>query len=350
MFKNIIKLLIGSSMVDRIKAFRYAPKRIADPYLTYDAKRFMMFSGAFDDKSREKLLARLIATYHVVEKGLTMPNRRFTFGIGVVRELMALIDRFELQYGRKEPQLLHAIGVVKEYYELHVSNGIEDVDGDHEFFTQVGAFIKKFLEVPTTRQLHTSRLNFYAKRNATFPEFAASRRTVRHYYADRSLPVEKVRAAVELALTTPTACNRQHCRVYCVSDKKMISEILAIQKGSRGFGHLADKLLILTSDLEDLIGVAERNDAYVNGGLFLMNLCYALHWHEIAHCILNWSRTPEEDLSLRQLLPIKDSEVVIAILTCGEAPDEFDIAASPRKKISAVFVDVSSDKEELSFL
>ena len=102
-------------------------------------------------------------------------------------------------------------------------------------------------------------------------------------------------------------------------------------------------MLIVTSDLEDLIGVAERNDAYINGGLFLMNLCYSLHWQEIAHCILNWSRTPEDDLSLRKILPIKDSETVIAVLACGEAPLEFDVASSPRKDIAAVFVDVSRE-------
>ena len=275
------------------------------------------------------MLARVIASYHIVEKGLTMPNRRFKFGVDVVRDLMKLIKRFEKQYGDNEPQLLHA-------------NGKVEIKDDDNFFVEVRDFIGKYDNVPSSHQLHYKRDDFFAKRNAVFPEFAASRRTVRHY-ANRSLPIERIVSAVKLALTTPTACNRQHCRVYCVSDKNTISEILAIQKGNRGFGHLADKLLIVTSDLEDLIAVAERNDAYINGGLFLMNLCYALHWQEIAHCILNWSRTPEEDLSIRKILPIKDSESVIAVITCGEAPLEFDVASSPRKEIGAIFIDVSKN-------
>lgn len=342
MVKKIIKKLLGSRLLGKIQSFRYSPTRIARPYFFYDEQRFIKFSGAFDDSTKEKLLARLIATYHIVEKGLTMPNRRFTFGVGVVRELMGLIEKFESQFGKEELQLRHAIGVVKEYYELHKSNGIVEAEGDTDFFREVRDFVGKFDDVPSSRQLHFRRADFYAKRNSAFPEFAASRRTVRHY-ADCSLPIERISAAVQLAITTPTACNRQHCRVYCVSDKSRISEILAIQKGSRGFGHLADKLLIVTSDLEDLIGVAERNDAYINGGLFLMTLCYALHWQEVAHCILNWSRTPEDDLSLRKLLPIKDSESVIAVLTCGEAPSEFDVASSPRNEIASTFVDVSKD-------
>ena len=97
---------------------------------------------------------------------------------------------------------------------------------------------------------------------------------------------------------------------------------------------------MVTSNLEDVLWIGERNDAFVNGGLFLMNLCYALHWEKIAHCILNWSRTPAEDIALRKLIPLKDSETVIALLTCGEAPEEFEIASSPRKDIDYVFEEI----------
>ena len=151
------------------------------------------------------------------------------------------------------------------------------------------------------------------------------------------MPIERIRSAVHLALNTPSACNRQHCRVYCITQQDTINKALEIQKGSRGFGHLANKLLVVTSNLEDVLWIGERNDAFINGGLFLMNLCYALHYEKIAHCILNWSRTPEEDMALRTLIPLMDSETVSALLTCGEVPDEFEIASSPRKNIDICF-------------
>ena len=56
-----------------------------------------------------------------------------------------------------------------------------------------------------------------------------------------------------------------------------------------------------------------------------------MHYYEIAHCILNWSKTPDEDRALRELLPIPQSETVVAVIACGEAADEFDVAMSPKK-------------------
>lgn len=336
MVKKIIKKILGPAICEKLRSLRNSPKKIAKPYFKYDQDRFIALSGVFAKDTHEKLLAQIIATYHVVEKGLTMPNRRFIFGVGILRDLMKMIDAFVIRYDRNEQQVLHAVGVIKAYFELHQSKGIENVDGDPTFFSEIKDFIDKWQDVPVAKQISISRDDFFAARTLPFPEFAASRKTLRHY-SHSELPIERIRSAVELALTTPTACNRQHCKVHCITQKDKIKSILDIQKGNRGFGHLADKLLLVTSDLEDVLWIAERNDAYINGGLFLMNLCYALHWEKIAHCILNWSRHPEEDASLRKIIPLKDSEVVIAVLSCGEAPETFEIASSPRKKIETVF-------------
>lgn len=69
----------------------------------------------------------------------------------------------------------------------------------------------------------------------------------------------------------------------------------------------------------------------VNAGIFLMNLSYALHWHEVAHCILNWSVEPKRDWALRSLLSIPAAEEIIAVVACGAPAEEMDIAASPRR-------------------
>jgi nitroreductase len=336
MVKEIVKRVLGPKFSEVLRKFLNPPKKLARPYFEYDQARILKFSGIFSNESREKELAKIIATYHVVEKGLTMPNRRFVFGVAILRDLMKLINSFVSRYGKDEPQVIHAIGVIKAYYELHLNNGIENVDGDPDFFSKINEFLDKWPMVPAANQIHTNSESYFSARMSSFPEFSASRKTLRHY-SDKDLPIERIRSAVQLALNTPSACNRQHCKVYCITQQDKINQVLEIQKGSRGFGHLANKLVVVTSNLEDVLWIGERNDAFVNGGLFLMNLCYALHWEKVAHCILNWSRTPAEDMALRKLIPLKDSETVIALLTCGEVPDEFEIASSPRKNIDNVF-------------
>ena len=87
---------------------------------------------------------------------------------------------------------------------------------------------------------------------------------------------------------------------------------------------------MVTSDLSAVRWGWERHDCYTNGGLFVMNLCYALHYHGVAHCILHWSVAPEADRAAHGLLGIPENEAIIQLIACGMPPEEFDVAASPR--------------------
>lgn len=331
--REIIKKILGPKILHWIR--RRRELQVARSYFEYSMLRCVEYSGAFARDTKEKALARLIMTYHIVEKGLTMPNRRFTFGQQILLDLIRQINDFKCKYGLGEPQVVHAIGVIKAYLEMH--QVLEDTvkKDDPIFWETLQQFVSLYKDVKVAKQPHLTRNEFYAKKDAPFPEFAFARHTLRHY-ATTPLSTERIEAAVKIALSTPTACNRQYCRVHCILDKDLIAKLLEIQAGNRGFGHLADKLLVVTADLQGIQGIAERDDLFTNGGMFLMNLCYALYYHEIAHCILNWSRTPEADMEMRRIFNIPATETVIAMLTCGETPSEFDVASSPRRPITDI--------------
>lgn len=337
MFEAILKKLLGRKIWRKWRKHKHKRQVLAavKPYFEYDMVRFIRFSGAFGEETRGKLQTKVIMLYHVIEKGLTMPNRRLWFGRDALTALIVLINRFEEKFGNEDQQIRHAIGVAKDYYALHVKTESAVPPDFETCWAQLKAFVDAHEAIPATKQLHCRRESVYGKKNSPFPDFAHARCTIRHY-APVDLPIQRIHEAVKLALTAPSACNRQYCRVHCLTDKSKIGELLAIQGGCRGFGDLADKLLIVTADLEGIDAPRERDDLFTNGGIFLMNLCYSLFYHEIAHCILNWSRTPQEDLAMRKLVQIRDSETVIAVLTCGVPPDEFDVAASPRKDIADV--------------
>ena len=334
--RSLLKMILGQRGVRLIRRMICSPGRIASPYFKYDMHRFVRHSGAFSLREREQLRAYVIMQYHIIEKGLTMPNRHLPFGKDVVEDMMGQISLFEKLYGADD-QIVHAIGVLKAYWDIHCQSGI-CMEGE-KLWDDLRVFLGRHESVAIARQPHVTKEEFYRNKELPFPAFATSRHTLRHY-SSKPVDIEKLRAAVSIAISAPSACNRQHCRVYCVSDKEVMSQILAIQGGSRGFGHLSDKLLIVTANLEDLSIARERDDVFINGGIFLMNLCYALFYYEIAHCILNWSRLPEEDIAARKLVKIRDSETIIAILTCGSTPDEFDVCSSPRKSIDELFVEL----------
>lgn len=335
MVKHLIKKILGEKVVGRIRKWRRPSiKSEIRSCFEYDKTRFIKYSSSVSCDTKEKLRARIIMTYHVVEKGLTMPNRRFVFGRSVLNNLVDRIERYVGLYGDDDKQVRHAIGVIRAYVAMNET--CEKKPEDESFWNKLLHFLEKYPNIRLSTQPHVTKDEFYSRKNAPFSEFARARHTLRHY-ADKELPLDRVRSAVEIATSTPTACNRQHCHVYCVSDKSIIASVLAVQGGSRGFGHLADKLLIVVADLEDAAIPQERNDVYINGGMFLMNLAYSLFYEEISHCILNWSRNPEDDIEVRRLLPIKPSEEIIAMLTCGETPEEFDVAASPKKTVDEIF-------------
>lgn len=332
--KDLLRKVLGVRLCDRLRrGFDMRPKDVVRLF-ERDCNRFLELSGYGHPDSILARRSLIVMLYHVVEKGLTMPGRRPFFGRDAVERLVREISGFEVDFGTTDMQVRHAVAVLKSYV-VTVQPQTED---ECEFCKRVSDFIAARPDIDPVAQRHVTRMEFYAQKNAPFPDFAAARHTTRHYAAE-VVPIERIRAAVCLAQTAPTACNRRYCRVRCVSDRATMRRILDLQGGNRGFGHLATRLLVVTVDLEGIPSPLERNDIYTNGGMFLMNLCYALYYHEVAHCVLNWSRSVEDDECLRALVHMSPSEVVIALLSCGEPPAEFDVAVSPKIPLSDGFID-----------
>lgn len=318
-------------------------RRFARPFIVsrtlfaYDRKRFSRHAGCFDLSSRGSSLARIIMAYHVLEKGMTMPHRRLDFGHAAVLNLIELVEDFERKFGAGELQVDHAIGCVKEYLGIHVTAGF-DISKNKEYWNRVESFCTARGTIPCARQVVITRGEFFAHNDAPFPAFAASRHTVRHY--EGMVDIERIKSAIKLAMTAPSACNRQFVKVYCISNHEIRDKVLELQNGNRGFGAGADKLLVITADLSGSRWAEERNDLYTNAGIFIMNLCYALHYHKIAHCILNWSVPPGNDIAGHKLLGIPENEVMTVAISCGNAPESFPLATSPRKGLNDIFREI----------
>lgn len=298
---------------------------------SYDRKRFIRHAGSLHHEEKEQKLASVIMAYHVVEKGLSMPERRLGFGHDAVLNLISLIRDYSEKFPQDD-QILHAISVLDAYREVHRK---ENFNLNPDLQQALDSLLADFPPADHGKgHMEMTREQYYAHLESPFPEFSASRHSVRHFNGPVSL--EQINKAVLLARNAPSACNRQHARVHCICDKEIREKVLSLQNGNRGFGHLADKLLIITADLHDIRWEEERNDLYTNAGIFLMNLCYALHANKVAHCLLNWSVSPLQDIRLRQLVSIPDHETVVCILACGDCPEQFSLAASPRKPVSKI--------------
>lgn len=294
----------------------------------YDQRCFLNHSMILDyTKSEDSYLGNITLRAHVVEKGLTMPNMRPNFGHDNLKDLISKCIDYSQKYNTTRPLFVSAVSVIKEYKDVHDQIG---VDIPEDILNGIQAINKLFPDVnasiqPTIKKNETFfRGDFY---------YAAHHRVSNRNFSG-TVNDNDLRSAIELATTAPSACNRQPVRVFVVSKGGIFDSIMNIQHGNRGFGNLADKLLVVTSAIDSYNGFHERNGMYVDGGIFTMNLLYSLQYYGISACTLNCSFTAKEEKSLKNLLPTDNA--FVAIIAIGDCKEEYKVARSQRRDVSEI--------------
>jgi nitroreductase len=307
----------------------YLVERELKETFKYDYKRYKEHSASKGFNNQIKLEGILVRGYHVIEKGLTMPETRLGFGQSKIIDLCNYCQQYILNYNyRSSKQLEHALIVLKEYLEFHENRKFElppSITSKINYVLHLANLNTNVFEEQTI----VSKKEYFKYTNDSFPLFSNSRKSVRNYI-DVEIPEKSFKEALSLALNAPSACNRQSSHMHIFSDPDKIKKILELQGGANGFGHLATKLIVITAELGVFNSPRERNQAFIDGGIFSMNLLYSLHAHSIAGCILNCNFPPLKDVCVREECGIQDHEVFIAMISCGIPPDKFKLANSLR--------------------
>lgn len=316
----------------KLEEGKRAKQVIWENYL-YDMDRYLRYSSTqAEERNAKQLEARIFADYHMIEKGLALKEPRLGFGKDHIQSLIETIREYiQNGYSDENRVVSAALAVLSEYIDYHTTRGF-----DVSKYDQTIAYFQRFTEkgIGGTRVFTKQGMLQISK--ADFSLFASNRFSVRNY-SEKPVPLESIKRAIKLAQKTPSVCNRQTCKVYVIEDKEIQRKALACHEGNRGFGHLADKLLLVTSDLHAFEGEHERNQPFIDGGMFAMSLIYGLHYEGLAACTMNWCATKEQDLKLRASLPIPESENVILLVTVGQYPDQFSVPKSYRKPTESVY-------------
>jgi len=318
------------------KLLKILPKSVMYQYYLYTAKKAVMYDirrrvydKVYNNSEAEKVKRDLTLAYHIIEKGLTMPVPRPGFGKQVVINLVQTIKKYQvLNLPANELEFVQSVSVLKEYLEFHQQIGFR-LDAEVEEMLNIVA--STYPDTEGEKQIRTTCKEYYNETNSAFDRFCRSRYSVRNY-TEEEISLSVLYDCIELAQKSPSFCNRQPTRVYIVKSVEKKMGILDLQNGNRGFGHLAETLLVVTSVISTTKDIHERNENHLNGGMFIMTLLNALHFHKIAACSLNWSVSNDKDMKLRQLLEIPENEVVLMVISCGIVPDEFSVASKKKKK------------------
>ncbi len=321
-------------MTIRSKLKKALPKKLVYYYALVSAIRAYMhdiriraYDKVYNASDAEKLKRDLTVNYHIIEKGLTMPEPRPGFGKQVVVNLVDYIMRYDrMNLPKDAVMFMQSVSVIKEYVAYHKEIGYEP---DQEVQAKTGLVTERFPDIDGQKQIRTSREDYLKHIGGAFGQFCRSRYSVRHY-SDKEVPLPVLHECIEMAQRSPSFCNRQPNRVHIVKNTKTKENVLALQNGNRGFGHLADTLLVITSSVSATKDLHERHENHLNGGMFIMTLLNALHFHGLGACSLNWSVSKERDIHIRRLLNIPYDEVVLLVISCGYLPEKLSVAASPR--------------------
>lgn len=306
----------------------------------YDLKRFYKYAGWRADMNDKDIRNyHSVKVYHSLEKSLSYKNRNIGSGWTDAYLTLDII---------KNAEKSDNIGF-HDYFAYE--RLVQFIDHPDNINTENAKSIRKTLEEITYFKVQKSTpatfeyaQDDYQKGKLEVPEdFFFSRFTLREF-KDEIVDESTIQRAVNLAIKSPSVCNRQPWHVYHITDQALKEKALKYQAGNRGFGDKIPNLIIITTDLRAFIPGQERYQHWIDGGMFSMSFIWALHSLGIASCCLNWSQSPSNDKAFRELIHIDLAHTVTMMIAVGKPDSENIVCSSERRPLKEVYT-LIKDKE-----
>ncbi|MEJ6507384.1 MAG: nitroreductase family protein [Microbacteriaceae bacterium] len=273
-------VLLGSSIV--VESLRDAFRRM----------RF--FAHPHHQKNRIQGQAQLQKDVHLLERALSLPEPRRPFGAVVTQRILQTIEDFGAVV---PPELLAQAHRALEDRSQWNEHGIRP--------RPVGTKPEREGET-----------------------ILSTRRSVRSFVEGEVPTAQELEKIIELAAWAPSVSNTQSWRVRQYRDPGKQDELLAHQDGHVGI-DVIPLLLLVSSDIRSFVGPHERNQMWIDGGIFLQQLLLAIESQGFASCPMNFSATNAQANRLRKAASIPAYEEIICFVALGR-PSGINPADSPR--------------------
>lgn len=295
------------------------------------AKRFMFWSER--DPSYAKLSSELLFQFHKLEKGLCIPGTKRYFGRDPLVATCQLVERWQAHgFSMQDPVFIGAIEALRAY-----RTRLEATPANAEDAPLIQRLLNSCLSHTTEAPQFSTPHAYRRTEDAAdvFDRLCRDRRSVRSY-SSTAVPLPLLQEAIATAQLSPSACNRQPCRVHVYRDAAQIKQMLSLQNGNSGFGHLLSTLLVICADSRSFFDASERHEPHVDGGLFAMSLILALQARGLASCCLNWCVAPEVDAEAHARGELPEHDQVIMYLAVGYASPDALVPRSARRDVGSI--------------
>ena len=300
-------------------------------HTTRDNVRFWRYASlSVFDSGYDQLVARIMYNVHALEKGLAQrtgwqPGR----GRKALRNLNDALAVYRRQ-GFEETLFAFAEGmsIIQRYQERHA--------GHDDVIASLPQVIDPAFLSPAEPSRYSAagtkvirRVDKSDNARRTFYEIAQGRSSVREFSGSPIRTAGVVRAVAN-AEKTPSVCNRQGWRVYWTEDKELAGKVLSHQ-GGFGYTQMPEVLLTITVSNSAFVSPFERNQSFIDGGLYAMSVLYGLEAESLAAVPLNASLNARNRDSVQRLLAIDPSDEIIMFIAVGDHPEESVVPVSDRR-------------------
>lgn len=314
-------------MLKKNNTLRHIVKNIKiKNHFKYDAKDFCKYYMEAK-QDIQQLEYNTLLVVHSLEKGMGSKELR-PFGKQKVVELIDILKQYprDIDVLSNTPYKM-GISILIQWKKLFEENGWKTDDvytlvdnylrekGNSDLLVDVGAF-------------ELTEENQY--RGFNYLDAISTRHSIREF-AKRSLAEDDIEYCVKAAMQSPSACNRQMCKVYWVKDANKKELLQKTIMGLGGFEQEGTSFFLITYDIGAFSFYGERNQGNFNAGLFAMNFVNAMHFRGIGSCFLQWGNTAKEDRMIRSELNIPESERIAVVVAAGYYPKKCMALKSCRK-------------------
>lgn len=300
-------------------------------YIT-DMLVFMRYNNysPFEDRNG-KLFYQSIILSHTIEKGLSLREPRPLFGRDKIKVILENLRVYNKNYSEFPLGMAH--GALQDYCSFNLLYTTKK----DQFLEEIKHYLDSEINPITERTGGIKNIMFppsFAKENSI--AFLKSRASCRMFVPD-PLPIAQINKVIGIAQAAPSQCNRQSVRLHFYQNRKQIADLLKLQGGSVGFSDDVGNLFIITSEITAWGGPQQRNQLYIDGGIYAMMLMLALHAEGIASCPLHlgFTNSVENDIKLAGNIP--SNQKLIMMLAIGKTLESIiTVAKSPRRKVSDI--------------
>ncbi|MGF3052679.1 nitroreductase family protein [Microbacterium sp. YY-03] len=266
------------------------------------------FTGVRDAQVNEKHLeAQLTLDYHRVEKGLTFKEPKRPFGA-------SMAEHFD--------QLVPLAAAKSEHGDAFWYKAAVNADEALRRWNDTGEVDERVARARRPREPLKNPERFFE-----------SRQSIRNF---SGRPVEEsiLDRAVGIAGNAPSVCNRQPWQVRFLTGAQ-VAEARVFQNGNRGIDPIP-VLAVVTVDARMFNGRGERNQGWIEGGIFGASLVYAFHALGVDTCMLNMSVTNAVADGLRKSIGLADHDLVITMIAVGYAEEGALAPRSARRGVGGI--------------